>query len=206
MTHWQKRSWQNSKANYQRRSRPYERDSQNGNPSKINPEKMACFSSPKNDRQRTSISPATHHNFTSETPRSAPRFCQKPQQKRRLSTPEKLLQKRSLFRLRLRFLRRDDDRGGHLVLRLQVEQLDPLGAAARRPDRFRVDPDDLAELADHHQLAGLVHQVDTGYFTDLRRRLHVDDALAAARLQTVLIHIRALAITALRHRKNQARR
>ncbi len=35
-------------------TRKRERHSQNGNSSKINPEKVACFSSPKNDRQLTS--------------------------------------------------------------------------------------------------------------------------------------------------------
>jgi hypothetical protein len=44
------------------------RNSQNGNPSKINPEIVACFSSPKTDRQLTSFhqqsttnSPSKHH-------------------------------------------------------------------------------------------------------------------------------------------------
>jgi hypothetical protein len=50
--------------------------------SKINPERVACFSSPKNDRQLTSVSPAIHHKFTSEKPRSAPRFLPKPPAKR----------------------------------------------------------------------------------------------------------------------------
>jgi hypothetical protein len=45
---------------------------------KINREELACFSSPKNDRQRTSVSPATHHKFTSEKPRSAHPFLPKP--------------------------------------------------------------------------------------------------------------------------------
>jgi hypothetical protein len=41
--------------------------SQNGNPSKINPEKVANFSSPKNDRQLpafTSNPPQIHHQKT----------------------------------------------------------------------------------------------------------------------------------------------
>jgi hypothetical protein len=47
-------------------------NSQNGNPSKINPEKVACFSSPNPDRQLTSFpqqSSTTHHqNTTSNYP------------------------------------------------------------------------------------------------------------------------------------------
>jgi hypothetical protein len=42
----------------------YEADSQNGNPSKINPEKVACFSSLKNDRQLTSF----HQQSTTNSP------------------------------------------------------------------------------------------------------------------------------------------
>jgi hypothetical protein len=51
---------------------------------------VACFSSLKDDRQLTGVSPAVHHTFTSEKPRSAPRFCQNPQQKGRFSSPEKI--------------------------------------------------------------------------------------------------------------------
>src|SRR6266550_5416909 len=40
------------------------------------------FSSPKTDRLLTSVSPAIHHKFTIKKPRSAPGFCQNPQQKR----------------------------------------------------------------------------------------------------------------------------
>jgi hypothetical protein len=52
--------------------------SENGNPSKTNLEKVACFSSQKNDRQLTSVSPAIHHKFTIKKPRSAHRFCENP--------------------------------------------------------------------------------------------------------------------------------
>ena len=38
--------------------------SQNGNPSKINPKKVSCFSTPKNTTQNTTIHHAIHHNFT----------------------------------------------------------------------------------------------------------------------------------------------
>jgi hypothetical protein len=44
-----------------RRSGPY---SQNGKPSKINPRKVVCFSTPKNTMQFTTIYHAIHHNFT----------------------------------------------------------------------------------------------------------------------------------------------
>lgn len=51
-----------------------------------------------------------------------------------------------------------------------------MGAAAGGSDRVGVDADDLAELADGHQLAGVVDELDGGDFAGLRRRLHVDDA------------------------------
>jgi hypothetical protein len=70
-------------------SRP---NSQNGNPSKINPEKVACFSSPKTDRQL----PSFHQQSTTTSPPKKhvlpPVFCQNPQQKRSPTTPKKLLE------------------------------------------------------------------------------------------------------------------
>jgi hypothetical protein len=42
----------------------YKTDSRNGNRSKINPRKVACFSSPKNDRQLTSF----HQQSTTHSP------------------------------------------------------------------------------------------------------------------------------------------
>jgi hypothetical protein len=46
------------------RGRPTAIPSQNGNPSKINPEKVACLSSPENDRQLTSF----HQQSTTHSP------------------------------------------------------------------------------------------------------------------------------------------
>jgi hypothetical protein len=56
-------------------------DSQYGNPPKINPQTVAHFSHPKNDRQFASFSPAFHHKFTTRKPRSTTRFLPKPPQK-----------------------------------------------------------------------------------------------------------------------------
>ena len=100
--------------------------------------------------------------------------------------------------------RGDDDGGGYLVLRLEVEEFDPLRPPAGGPDGFGVDADDLAELADDHQLAGLVDQVDAGDLAVFGRGLDVDDALAAAALQPVFVDIGALAKAVLRDRKDQA--
>jgi hypothetical protein len=61
---------------------PYGRTFPKRESSKINPDRVACFSSLKNDPHPTSVSPAIHHKFTSEKPRFAPRFCQNRQKKR----------------------------------------------------------------------------------------------------------------------------
>ena len=67
------------------------------NPSKINPEKVACFSSRKNDRQLTSF----HQQSTTTSPPKnhvlPPRFCQNPQQKQGPTTAKKIPQKRLLL-------------------------------------------------------------------------------------------------------------
>jgi hypothetical protein len=65
-----------------------EPNSQNGNPTKINPEKVACFSSPNPDRQPSQLSPAIHHNFTTKKPRPTTRFRQNPQQKQGPTAPK----------------------------------------------------------------------------------------------------------------------
>jgi hypothetical protein len=57
----------------------------------------------------------------------------------------------------------DDYAGGYFVLGFEVEELDALDAAAGGANGFGVDADDLAELADDHELDGLVDEVDAGY-------------------------------------------
>jgi hypothetical protein len=59
-----------------------------GNPTKINPEKVACFSSPKNDRQLTSFHQRSTTNSPSKTTFCTP-FLPKPLQKHQLSSLEK---------------------------------------------------------------------------------------------------------------------
>jgi len=55
-------------------------DSKLGTP-KINPESVASFSHPKKRPPPHHDYHAIHHNFTTKTPRSGTRFCQKPLQK-----------------------------------------------------------------------------------------------------------------------------
>jgi hypothetical protein len=74
-------------------------------PSKINPEKVACFSSPNPDHQLTSF----HQQSTTTSPRPTTRFHQNPHQKQGPTTPKKSLQSRRGFgsfgRMRRRLLR-----------------------------------------------------------------------------------------------------
>ncbi len=115
-----------------------------------------------------------------------------------------LLQKRSLFGLGFGFFWGDDYGGGYFVLGFEVEELDALGAAAGGADGFGVDADDLAELADDHELGGVVDEVDAGDFADLGSGLHVDDALAAAGLEAVLVDVGALAVAVLGDGEDEA--
>jgi hypothetical protein len=179
-------------------------DPQNGNPVKINPDKVENLSSRKSDRQHTTFHQQSTTNSPSKNHVLHPVFAKSPSKDDHSPAPEKLLQKRSLFGLGFGFFGGDDDGGGYFVLVFEVEQLDALGAAAGGADGFGVDADDLAELADDHQLAGVVHKIDTGHFTDLRRRLHVDDALAAAGLEAVLVDVGAFAVAVLGDREDEA--
>jgi hypothetical protein len=92
-----------------------EPNSQNGNPSKINPEKVACFSSSKTARQL----PSFHQQFTTTSPPKnhvqPSRFCQNPQQKQGPATAKKIPAKAPLFGQVLRFSG-DDYGGDHFVL------------------------------------------------------------------------------------------
>ena len=67
-----------------------------------------------------------------------------------------LLQQRWLVVVAIQLIGGDDDGGGYFVVGLEVEQADALGGAAGGADSLGVDADDLAELADDHQLRGVV--------------------------------------------------
>ncbi len=115
-----------------------------------------------------------------------------------------LLQQGSILRFDLRFLRRNDDRGGNLVFIFEMQQADALGGAAGGADGLGIDADDLAVLADDHQLRCLVDQLDGADLAVARSRLDVDNTLAAAGLQTVFVHIRALAVALFGDGENEA--
>ena len=74
-----------------------EPNSQNGNPSKINPGKVACFSSPKTDRQLTTF----HQQSTTTSPPKhhvqPPVFAKTPSKNRSHHPPKNYCKKRPLI-------------------------------------------------------------------------------------------------------------
>ena len=121
------------------------------------------------------------------------RVAKEPPLREALCVAAWLLEEGAVFGFDLGFLGGDDDGGGDFVLVFEVEQLDALGGAAGGADGLGVDADDLAVLADDHELGGLVDQEDGVDLAVAGGGLDVDDALAAAGLQAVLVDISALA-------------
>jgi hypothetical protein len=117
-----------------------------------------------------------------------------------------LLQQSSLFRKGFGFFWWNDYGGGYFVVGVEVQEFYALGAAACGANALGVDADDFAELADDHHLAGLVDEVDAGDLAVLGRGLDVDDALAAAGLEAVLVDVGALAVAVLGDREDEAGR
>src|SRR5437764_6078287 len=75
------------------------------------------------------------------------------------------------------------------VVAFDVDQLDALRRAADRPDVLRRHAEDLPLLRDEHQF-GVVRDVrDADDLAVAIRRLDVDDADAAARLQAVFVNL-----------------
>ena len=60
----------------------------------------------------------------------------------------------------------------------------------------------LPYVGDHHELIIFGHVLNADDTAGLIRRLHRDDPLAAARLQTILIHRGALAVAAFGNGQN----
>src|SRR5580658_3087212 len=118
--------------------------------------------------------------------------------------PASLLKQGSLrvFVLAIEFFRRNDDGGGDFVVGLEVEDADALGGAASRTDGLGVAADDFSELADDHQLRGLVDKLDGVDAADAIGDGKILDALAAARLEAILLDIGTLAEAVLSDGKN----
>ena len=108
-----------------------EPNSQNENPSKINPEKVACFSSPNPDHQL----PSFHQQSTTTSPQKnhvQPHvFSKTPSKNKVPPPPEKYCRSAPL---RAGFLASSgDDDGGHFVLASKVEDLGAAQPAQTSP-------------------------------------------------------------------------
>src|ERR1022692_2211452 len=97
-----------------------------------------------------------------------------------------------------------DAGGGHLVAFLQIHQADALRGAPGLANGGRLDPDDLAVLADDHDVGILLHQENAHHAPGLVGGLHVDDTLAAAGNQAVGRQRGALAVAVLGDGKEQS--
>src|ERR1700756_4549494 len=84
-----------------------------------------------------------------------------------------------------------------------MQQADALRGAAGFADGFRVHADDLAVLADQHDLRLLGDLRDADNFAVALGGLHVDDTFTAAIGQTVFVGGRALAISVLGNGEDQ---
>jgi hypothetical protein len=105
-----------------------EPNSQNGKPSKINPEKVACFSSSNTDLQL----PSFHQQSTTTSPPKnhiqPPVFAKTPS-KNKVPPLPKIIAKAPPLRAGFWLLRGNDD-GGHFVLVFEVEDLGAAQPAA----------------------------------------------------------------------------
>src|SRR5947209_14393145 len=98
--------------------------------------------------------------------------------------------RQNLFGLRLRV----EERGArHFVAAVGLYESHALGASAGLAYLARLDAYELAVLGDDHHLGLFVNGEDGDDLAGFLRRLHVDDALAAARLQAVGRYRRLLA-------------
>src|SRR5690606_21841666 len=90
---------------------------------------------------------------------------------------------------------------------VDVEQLDALRVAPDDADVAHAQPDHASAVGDQHHLVVREDLRDADHGAGLLGDLHGDDAAAAATLQTVLVELAALALTALGHREDlRARR
>ena len=89
----------------------------------------------------------------------------------------------------------------HSLAFFDIDQSHTLRVAADDPDIFDAQTYDLARVGDQHELIILGHLLRAHDTAGLIGRFHRDDTLAAARLQTILIGLRAFTEAVLGHRK-----
>src|SRR4029434_10096585 len=84
--------------------------------------------------------------------------------------------------------------GGDLLIFVEGDQADPLSIAPDHGNILNRHADDLAPIADHHDVVGLGHLVEADPGAGLVGHLHGDDPHAAPSLNAVLVGGRALAV------------
>src|SRR5437588_10112444 len=110
--------------------------------------------------------------------------------------------RQNLLGLRLRV----EQRGArHLVAAVGLNEPHALGASSGLANLAGLDAYELAVLGDDHHLGLFVDGEDGDDLAGLLRRLHVDDALAAAPLQAIGCYRRLLAEAALRNAEHALR-
>src|SRR6185369_2034654 len=90
-----------------------------------------------------------------------------------------------------------------LVALLETDEAHALSRAAHRADVLHRDALHDAALGDHDQVVVVRHREHADDLAVAVRGLDVDDALAAARLQAVLLHLGALAEAVLAARQDR---
>src|SRR5512146_2891954 len=109
-------------------------------------------------------------------------------------------------RLALAFVHHEAGDGGNAVVGLQPLQANALRGPADDADLPDVDPVHLPLLGDHHYLILLLHLQGAHHGPVFLGNPDIDDALAAAALEAVLLQVRALAVPPFRHRENRGPR
>src|SRR5262249_43749478 len=97
----------------------------------------------------------------------------------------------------------DQTGGSNLIAFFQVDQANALGGAARFADGARVEPSNLALLADDHHFRFLRDAEHAHHLAVALRGLDVDHAFAGPRLQAVLGDGGALPVALLDNREDE---
>src|SRR5918992_1496449 len=108
----------------------------------------------------------------------------------------------SLFRLFLVFFLGQPRQRDHSFALFHIDKTHTLCVAADDSNVSHAQPNNLTIIGDKHQLIVVGYLLSSDDATGFLRGLHRDDALAAARLETILLHFRALALPVFRHGQN----
>src|SRR5512139_2048468 len=100
------------------------------------------------------------------------------------------------------FFFRDTRQGHDAFAVFEFDQTHALGVAADDADILDAQTNDLADVGDQHELVFFVDLLHADDAASAFAGLHRDDALAAARLQPVFVHLGAFAVAAVSNRQD----